>query len=206
MSVFTAKFLRLENTEKGTRAIFWSKSKEKEWEAAIEKGLDLSGLQANSYYTVAVENFILKSIKEPEHKKSGGNGGYGKPYDPLQFVSNCVGSAIQAGAIKGPEDIDAWARQAWAAVTTLDKPQPELPAKVDTDSVELGNWESYPAGPWTCPDCGEQQIRKSKYKAEWYCLACKKKHHKDDPLITTQFYEGETSPPPKDMDDEEIPF
>lgn len=41
------------------------------------------------------------------------------PADALRFISNAVGSAITSGAIKGPNDMSAWAAQAFRVVRSI---------------------------------------------------------------------------------------
>jgi hypothetical protein len=41
------------------------------------------------------------------------------PADALRFISNMVGSAITSGAIKGPNDMSAWAAQAFRVVRSI---------------------------------------------------------------------------------------
>lgn len=213
MKVLTVTFDKLIDGEHGKQAIFSSKNKGPWKPKDIAEGLDLSHLEPGKMYQVSFDDSAYwKVTKVSEATFSARKGGYNnQAYNPLQFVSNCVGSAIQAGIIKEPKDIQSWAEKAWIAVTTIEKPRAESKEESEVESKAESKSSSAPGdggGPWTCPGCGAQAIRKSKFKNEWYCFpaldGCKAHYGINEPRITIQFDGGGEDELP--IDNEKIPF
>jgi hypothetical protein len=69
---------------------------------------------------VTWDNWIIQSATT-EIPKGGGKSWGGKPnvYHPETFVSNVVGQAIQAGAIKSPSEIAEWAKAATQSILAV---------------------------------------------------------------------------------------
>lgn len=117
MNEWTGKFCRTEVTPYGDKVVF--SSAKGEWKPMdVNKGLDLSNLKKDENYKIVVDRndkgyMFLVSYEKAEPRQWRGGGG-GRAYDPLNFVSNVVGQAIQAQLIKQPSDVAAWAHAAWA--------------------------------------------------------------------------------------------
>ena len=204
MKTFNLTFDGLVDSQYGKKAVWHSKSKPEPKQKSIQEGLDLSHLEVGKTYSVTMDEnnyWTVTGVAEPT--AFTGKREYSKPYDVRQAVSNAIAAAITAGKIEHPGEIEAWAQATWQAVNGVGgEEKVESPAESKEESVDEG---AYPEGPWVCPNCDQKKVGKSKYGPQWYCFACKAKYAKDAPEITGQFG-GESSPPPKDTGDEEIPF
>lgn len=65
------------------------------------------------------ENWNVVSATTEIPERSGKGNWKSQPYHPETFVSNVVASAIQAGLIKQPSDVDMWASQAFSTIKGL---------------------------------------------------------------------------------------
>ena len=84
-------------------------------------GVDWSNIQPGKVY-VEWDNWIaIKATKDIPAGGGGFKGGFSKPqvYHPQTFVSNVVGQAIAAGAIKTPADIPEWAKTATLTIKSV---------------------------------------------------------------------------------------
>lgn len=119
MNEWSGKYVRVEQTQYGPKVVF--SSQKGEWKPMdVGQGVDIGPLEPGQQYKVFVDKnergFMYLARYEKQEARSGGKGfwGGGKAYDPLNFVSNVIGQAIQAQLIKDPSQIAAWAKSAWA--------------------------------------------------------------------------------------------
>ena len=212
MKTFNLTFDGFADTQYGKKSVWHSKSKPEPKQKSITEGLDLSHLEVGKTYSVTMDESNYWTVVKVEEAGAGGGqrGGFSRAYDPLQFVSNVVGQALAAGVIHSPADIQAWAESAWKTVSSLGQSQAESQTETRADvhpevTIDPVPPAPGPEGPWTCPSCGKQTIKASKYGG-WFCWppnGCKAKFGKDEPRITIQFDEGG---PREAQDEETIPF
>jgi hypothetical protein len=118
MNEWSGKFVRVEQTQYGPKVVF--ASQKGEWKPMdIGAGVDVGPLEPGQQYKIFAEKnergyMYLARFEKKEFDSGKKWFGGGKAYDPLNFVSNVIGQAIQAQLIKDPGQIAAWAKAAWA--------------------------------------------------------------------------------------------
>lgn len=122
----TLKFLRVESTNYGPKIVLASKKKPEGFKLTPVADLNYGDMKAETWYVCTIDMtqqfWTLKAFKNlPPRSSSGARGGSGGgyAYDPLTFVSNCVGQAIAAKLIDEPGKIDEWATAAWNAIRAI---------------------------------------------------------------------------------------
>lgn len=136
---WSAEFVRIEQSEYGPRVLFKKKDGSGTYSMTPNQGLDVSTMQPGQRYQIKVGQTqsgyysLLLSFKAAQSGGGyrGGGGGGGYEYDPLQFVSNVVGHAIEAGLIKEPTELGPWATAAWEMSDKPKPPQPSQPAQAE---------------------------------------------------------------------------
>jgi hypothetical protein len=118
MKELTGKFIRVTQTQWGPKIVFGSFNKP-EWSPIdIGPNVDTKSLEAGQTYKIFLDQnekgfSYLARIEKSEPQQRQWKGGGGRAYDPLNFVSNVVGQAIQAGLIKEASQVRMWAAVAW---------------------------------------------------------------------------------------------
>jgi hypothetical protein len=124
---FNARILRIEQTQYGPKAVLSTKNYP-EWKPInIKSDLDFGQWKMGEEYSVTTGKNeagygILLAVGPPKQWSGGGRsggGGWSKPYDPLTFCSNVVGSAITAKTITKPEELEAWFKEAHRLITSV---------------------------------------------------------------------------------------
>ena len=206
MKTLTVTYERTVDTEHGKKLVFSSKAKGEWAPKSIGDGVDISALQPKTLYSITFDDDHYWTVtKITAYAGSPAGGGFaggrkpwsGQPYDMRQFVSNCLGQAVQARLIEKPEDLDSWARYAVQTALFIDKAlsgEEEAPKPVQEEQpvqAENSSPDERPAGPLTCPKCGRQTLRPSKFNTGWYCASdCKAKFGGTEPRITIQYDKG----------------
>lgn len=81
------------------------------------------------------ENWNVVSATTEIPERSGKGNWKSQPYHPETFVSNVVGSAIQAGAITQPSELRGWAAEALKIVKGIQNQAPKPAPQMDSQPV-----------------------------------------------------------------------
>ena len=102
--------------------------------------------------------WMLTAAKKLPSGGFGGKGFKAQPYHPETFVSNVVGSAIQAGVIKQPSELRGWAAEAFkivkgiqgqakpAEAQSASQPAQQQPAQQPVQQPPMNNQAAGPVG------------------------------------------------------------
>lgn len=103
--------LRFDERSNEEKAYFMKKDKSGVW--GLGKGnVDWSQFQPRTPLFVEWDNWVAMSATTNIPAGGGKRGYTPQPYHLETFVSNICGQAIQAGLIKDPKDLPAWAKTA----------------------------------------------------------------------------------------------
>lgn len=140
MKTWKAKYAGMKDTGHGMQHHFYKKDG---GQNGYNGNVQITGKDGDwCEITVDDENgWQLISAKVLPATGFGGKGGYKpQPYHPETFVSNVVASAIQAGIIKQPGDIRAWAGAAYLVVSGIQgAKQKETPQTAPQQAQQQSN-------------------------------------------------------------------